>query len=56
MRTIVELDTFTDKYPALVLASADVKDNITVRIGNRAVVVDTVQLMDALVLFEPKGD
>lgn len=56
MRKIVELDTQTDKYPTLTIASGPTKDTVTVKIGRAAVDVDVVELIDALVIFEPSNN
>jgi hypothetical protein len=56
MRKIVELDTQTEKYPALIVASGPTKDTVTVKIGRASVDVDVVELIDALVIFEPSNN
>ncbi len=53
MRKIIELDTQTDKYPIVTLISGPTKDTITLKIGKAEATVDTLELMDSLVIFEP---
>lgn len=53
MRKIIELDTQTDKYPIVTLISGPTSDTITLKIGKAEATVDTVELMDSLVIFEP---
>lgn len=53
MRKIIELDTQTDKCPIVTLISGPTKDTITLKIGKAEATVDTLELMDSLVIFEP---
>lgn len=53
MRKIVELDTQSEKYQTLTITTGDTKDTVKVRIGKNEVIVDTIELIDALVIFEP---
>lgn len=53
MRKIIELDTQTDKYPIVTISSGPTADTITLKIGKAQAVVDTIELIDALVIFEP---
>lgn len=53
MRKIIELDTQTDKYPTVTISSGATADTITLKIGKAEAVVDTIELIDALVIFEP---
>ncbi len=53
MRKIIELDTLTDKYPTVTISSGATADTITLKIGKAEATVDTIELMDSLVIFEP---
>lgn len=56
MRKIVELDTQTDKYPIVTITTGETKDTVKIKVGKSEAIVDTVELIDALVIFEPHGD
>jgi hypothetical protein len=53
VRKIIELDTQTDKYPTVTISSGATSDTITLKIGKAQATVDTIELIDALVIFEP---
>lgn len=53
MRKIIELDTQADKYPIVTISSGPTADTITLKIGKAQATVDTIELIDALVIFEP---
>lgn len=53
MRKIVELDTQSEKYTTLTITTGETKDVVKIRIGKNEVTVDTIELVDALVMFEP---
>ncbi len=56
MRKIVELDTQSEKYPTLTITTGETKDVVKIRIGKNEVTVDTEELVDALVMFEPSRE
>lgn len=53
-RKIVEIETFTDKYPIITFSTGSVKDQIKIKIGRTEVEVDVAEVLEAAELLEPK--
>lgn len=53
-RKIVEIETFTDKYPTITFSTGSVKDQIKIKIGRTEVEVDVAEVLEAAELLEPK--
>lgn len=53
-RKIVEIETFTDKYPVITFSTGSVKDQIKIKIGRTEVEVDVAEVLEAAELLEPK--